>query len=350
MTMSNGLTFNQLPEASSVDEKSDLMLISHWNEKTHKYESMAITIDSLVSQLNADMDDNIKIGEIAYMSKDDFALSSHDHDIYTKASYNNTLQYSGEKFTIIKFNDMTSLAPASEMQISVNTQSDLLQRWKDAIDNAQPKIGTIQMLAISSLPPGYTSDPEISDFNGWVPADGTTYDLSDFEQSVASTINELYGDGNGTTFTVPDLNGFFKIHNNPDIGCSLQMHEHYTALPRHTHAFDVKNAKIVVDNLNPNDISPKSIKLDAWENAHYWKYRIHCGKSQDKSSDVVTFTCQNNVTKESMQDTNININEQPAISTQPNDNAAYPAFNYVPAFVYVGRSKNSTPLYEVVNQ
>lgn len=75
---------------------------------------------------------------------------------------------------------------------------------KSRISSLQPKLGELRFFSVQSIASAYTS----SGFNGWVPADGKSYYLSDF--LLSDDIKTLFK-SSSKTFTVPVLSSFLKF-------------------------------------------------------------------------------------------------------------------------------------------
>lgn len=347
--MADGFLFKQLVNASKIDQSEDLMLVSHYDEQTSSYQSMAIDTKTLIASLDNDMDQFIDIGDAVYCDSSEFALSSHDHDIYTSAWYKPDDLDGKEKFTVADIYDNAHQQIQTCIQISVCTDESIVStEWSQIISSAQPKIGTLQPLALSTFgDQSYTSDPELSDFNGWVPADGSKYYLSIFPSSISTILDSIYGNGDNRTFTVPDMNGFAKISN--DIGQAWHpaLIKHHVALKKHTHAANTVENKQLKIEITKSNMVPQEIRLEGYEHPALTKHRMHAGTSANKPQGNATLNCTNNINKENLSAASFNISEQPMITTIPDDYVAYPAFNYVPMMIYIGRSLSSTPLVAI---
>lgn len=77
----------------------------------------------------------------------------------------------------------------------------------------------------SSVPP--SSDPQ---FIGWLPADGASYQLTDFVLS--SHLTTIFNSRNGS-FSTPDLQHFFKFSSS--LGSSSKVVDGKTSLLPHAH-------------------------------------------------------------------------------------------------------------------
>lgn len=102
----------------------------------------------------------------------------------------------------------------------------------------EPEIGTLKIgSALRRETIRYMDD----DFDGWLYPDGSTYDLTAF--SLSSKLSGLYGNDDGTTFTLPNLSNFIRLNG------SLQLDENGSLMynepgrnctPEHTHSFSLK--------------------------------------------------------------------------------------------------------------
>lgn len=178
---------------------------------------------------------------------------------------------------------------------------------------------------------------------GWVPADGTTYWLSDFVMS--SSLDLMYGDGDSKSFTVPSLSSFCKMST-----LSSFHSAGFDEVAKHSHSALYDDAAINFSNLNSSNITPKIISLSTVysENKSTKSNTIRKIHAGGKKAGTVTLTATRELDENSFAESDFTVpadgNEILSSDDGYWETGAYPAYNWLPVFIYVGRSACSAPL------
>ncbi len=83
-TMANGSVFSELQQASQCELSSSYLIVSSIGDDGLRH-SYRISTDDLSRQLFTDYLAASHVKSMAYEQSSDYALTSHDHDIYTSA-------------------------------------------------------------------------------------------------------------------------------------------------------------------------------------------------------------------------------------------------------------------------
>ena len=98
----------------------------------------------------------------------------------------------------------------------------------------EPKVGTLKLVASSSIKSNSSISYKSSSFDGWMYPDGkTTLSLSDFVLS--NDLNALYGLGDGKTFKLPEAKGFLTPNGKISIvsGSAISREDAHNVLVKH---------------------------------------------------------------------------------------------------------------------
>ena len=359
------LTFDDfLQFDSSLSDNQTYFIISQKNDN-NEYETKKISIKNLVKSLSSYI---FNIKSAAHAQSSDFALSTHDHDIYTSAYYTNELTDTIAQ-PILSVYDITH-----NSSLIVKTMPIDIDIVDTTIDNTQ-YLGEIQMIAISSLSYYINNFSYQSlSFDGWVLADGSEYELSDF--ILSSSISNVF-DCHNTKFFVPNLNSFCRINIALNNNSSYDIFDGKTYLPLHTHKIqqiednniiqiysndisiadpDQLSTLINLYALNPGSSSSNNILLDNVPADKRCDTSFAPGFQSSGSGATLggnyggppngqpnakypiyseTYSCLADISKTSLQNLNM------LLSTGTDDEMSYPSHILMPTFIYVGPSRFS---------
>lgn len=174
--------------------------------------SKSISLKDIAMQIAEDLDEILSLSSAAYCESSDFAVAAHDHDIYTSAMFfpEEQMHYNIGQFYDFKHDSITAISISLSGDHS-GVSDRLLSDIECIVAAVQPHIGELNLVAASKIDTvGIETDIHSPGFEGWVPADGASYSIDDFEpQDMLSTAFDY--DDSSRTFTVPDLVHFFKI-------------------------------------------------------------------------------------------------------------------------------------------
>lgn len=239
------------------------MLVSHKDGGT--YHSNAIHIDDLAQCLN---DSLFGIKSAAYCTSSEFALSSHDHDIYTSAMYQSVIGSHNAR-TIMKMVDLTHGEIPYFIDISsVVDGTEVPETKKRQLMNAilpyLPKLGTIEFVCANDVT-AYSKyrdyfNVSSKNFIGWTYANGQTYDMTSF--ILSNNFSNVF-QCTGSTFKVPSLSNYIC-----KASCQLDGNSSYSYVPGeetpligHSHEI-VKNGNSTSLRLDSENIDIDDEDLD----------------------------------------------------------------------------------------
>ena len=335
----NGLLFRELEETdASYALDRCLVLVSKQREDGMTYSSRSITMQDLAAQIAEDLDAAAGISSAAYYMSSDFALQDHDHDIYTSAIFEPAGDQSQRK-SIAKFIDYTNNQSADiTIDDDYSSAHEGIDKISSILAEMQPAIAELQILAVSSIDDtSIITDITSPGFEGWVPADGSSYPLSAFQLSGQLSTAFIY-DIQLSTFTVPDMSLFFKLKCRASSEFDIQHGE--TALPDHTHKIEGANvsASFDISGLSSNDVGFNTYEGYSQNNtSRADKGCIHHGNVNE--STTVQLYRSVNVTEGNLAGKKFKTSEDGDPNAQ-----SYPSHDVVPALIYVGRSRSSNPL------
>lgn len=210
-------------ELDPVDQlkKNDLLLLSKKN-KTDQLSSFKLKYGDLESRVFNDVLDGLSVKSMAYEEKENYSVSSHNHDFdYSRVKWIPNKKYVGENTKSILDIKITSKKTEvfdGSMRVPV-MHSEI---------PPQPMIGTLKFMSVktwsqlSGLEDGnmqvnpYDSSGCIrDDFDGWVVANGTEIEN---QSNALSTACQLFaGNPNADKFSVPDISRFFTANPKVDL-------------------------------------------------------------------------------------------------------------------------------------
>ena len=326
------------------------LLVSH-EDVDGSIRSCKISLDNLASQLNSCI---IGIGSAAYCQSSDFALSSHDHDIYTSAMYSSNVT-STVAVDVMSMTDMTHSC-TYEVMLSADHADGISQTSsvEDLILSKLPKLGQIQFIAVKDLLI-YADKFDVTspEFIGWIPAQNSTaYDLSDF--ILSSDIPKVFQTSVEGRFIVPNLVDFCKISNaGDDVNGSYEVHSGEVHTPLHSHALSIpgdgasitfKSQDITVDQSKLNSafrglmyVGDRDINFTitgAQLNRNVSQLGIHNGMNTSENVPIslpLTKTVND-----------FGINDLMIVEEDGDDaEFPYPSHNLMPVIIYIGPSRHT---------
>ena len=314
--MNERITFENLPYATSSQLNGSYLLVAQ-DSKSYK-----IKLNDLTAQLLSEYQ-NDRLGSMAYENKSDYALSSHDHDIYTNAIFS---QEGGTLPQDYVWRDVLLRINGSAAIQAFSNEMETPEEYYKKIAEKQPKLGEMQFRVSAENRNNLTDD---LDFDGWVLANGSNYTTNEFELS--SNIPKVFSH-DGTNFTVPNLqNNFLKFTN--DLASNTNISSiGRTTVAAHLHDIKASTSKITIENKS-GDEEPPLITFNARSSTGAASYgnQIHNGTGQ---TAIATITCsENKISGSALKNLNLK-----TTSTQSISQIAEPTYNILPAYVYVGKT------------
>ncbi len=329
--MATGQTFASLPLASTEDMVSAYWIVSQLS--AGRPHSFKIRMNDLAHQFFNDYVAVLSVKSMAYESSADYALSSHDHDVYTSAMFipaigNDVIEIVSA--TVSSLTQQTSTWHLSAKNIGEG--EDYSTFVADRLSALQPKIGQVSfMLSANTDYEKNPGDPP-TDFIGWLPADGTSYKLTAF--ALSTDLSNVFSGTDGTDFVVPNLSGFFRIE--PQLTANVVHNNGKSAIPVHSHSIEISesNSKITT-SIEFNKV--QKFKMATTTGCTRTNQCIHHGKNRRDEKYVYS--------NQPLQ-TTINMSTDD-ISYDPRGiGYSYPSNQTLKAYVYVGRSYASKPFGE----
>ena len=244
-------SINDLNVVNSIEDSDLLVALQHDKYISDKYNTCALSGQSLFSMLVEKVLDMQNLNSMAHMQSDEFSPYDHNHD----SLYNNLsceFYYASDK-TYSKFSSrfvFKNTIPDNEaisvgnmfidgtlvpVEIPANAVTDV-QRIK--FTAVEPMVGTLKFVASATIESNSTIQHKLDDFDGWLYPDGSTFDLSDFVLS--NELKRLYGNADNVTFTLPNVNDFLKMNGtNQKISSSaIGAGDGKNVLLKHSHEMD----------------------------------------------------------------------------------------------------------------
>ena len=239
-------------------EPNDRFLISktdYFKEMNGRVEngpkSMNVSYQTLSTSLARDMHGKFDVNSLAYRDWWEYSEVNHHHDlmynsIVSVQCVNDYLHDNGTVSVMANIScglSTEGISPCKVYQLSCPADQ--------YIPMEEPAIGSIRFIYKQK-----TFDVDSDNFDGWVPADGTTYSAKTVKRDFAERFEKaLYtfnrGKKGATSFTVPLLSGFYKFTDqyraNGKITDTIPAH---CALLSHTHYLSPNEVKLDKDNNN----------------------------------------------------------------------------------------------------
>lgn len=317
-----GQKFAELPLAENDDLLSSYLIVSQLS--AGKPQSFKIKAANLAQQVFSQYVNALQLKSMAYESSGDYALSSHDHDVYTSAEFIPASIVDGVEVLSAQTYSLTTIKTAWHLSAKngINHNTEYIV---DKIENLQPKLGQVAFM-ISAVT-SYTD----ANFIGWVLADGTSYSRNKFKLSDdIATVFKC----SGTSFTVPNLSGFFKPLTQQFSLC-CQHFNGQNAIAKHKH-----NVTIEKNN------SSLSVSLDSFGQITT-KFKTNTSASNGGSAVyngkeyIGTTNVQSVADIDPTMFQNANLSTNITSSDSKGLGYSYPSNQTLKAFVYVGRLSSS---------
>lgn len=287
-------------------------------------QSYKIKMSDLAKQIATDF--AAQLGSMAFNDTSAYALSCHDHDIYTSAIWYQNKQ--GAQGTLLKMStqqyDSHLNISHHNYAISATCSSDAdIENITKQLEKISPKLGELRFFTDRAMPRYNAQDK----FIGWVPCDGTQYQLSDFVLSTDIIYKNIFQHNyaNGT-FNVPTISDFMKF--SVDLTQKTTTMNAHVVVPPHTHD-GVKNLPRLT--INTTRINKTSSPVQTYRSGAISGDNLHVGsKNHIKSTQISSVSKIN---------TSFALN---TVYTSIGDASDYhPAYVSMPVYVYVGRSRFS---------
>lgn len=302
----------------SDESSSSRYLVASWNGQSYKVNVLSIAA-SIAEELR------VSLGTMAYAQSGEYAMLSHDHDIYTSAIWvqNNSSQALCVLATV---HDMTNSTSTQMSAISIDDPS-YAEYAKARISSLQPKLGELKFLSMLSHIASY-NDPK---FNGWVPADGRQYELQDFVLS--SSLTSIF-QHTASTFVVPTLSSFIRLACDLS-ACTAEVSPHF-ALRSHTHKSQSSANMPTLDMKTTKVKLTSSMSVTPRQDGNPCGSSVHVGAGSGRTNATISAINTCDITLSDIKTSN-------ASAGTADD--TYPSSVSLPPYVYVGRSRFSEQPY-----
>lgn len=314
-------TFSQLPNIAKANV-DDLLLVAHKNDDG-EYSSMTISIYDLAVQLNEQYDHYFEIKELktmAFQMSTDYALSSHDHDCFTSATYQQNSTANAYKIlTLSSLNSAGSLN--STMYLSVGAPDPSLM--PEVPVDSHPKLGSIHLI---EKPNGTLIDDE------YALAGSTVNNIGNY--LCCEQLKTMYSH-TATSITLPSLKSYLKFSTNMD--GKTTYHSGHTALFNHTHNLnDIEKMQINTKITDFEIIGSTEDDKTVLTCNHTSKVGHNRGTGAHYGLDSTAF--KNPFSSYWRTPIIDNIFKNGAIATNEDgtDDVSYPKHNLISAYIYLG--------------
>lgn len=196
--MLSGNSICSLTRNGGFSNQHSLFLISHKNTNVSQLESNHISAVNLISSIVDCIFSMRGIGTAAYVSKDEFSVVDHAHN---------------DKYNLLSI-DMHYEASEDNLSIGNIFLDGILQPLympKEQVTNVpyEPKIGELKFVGLNTIQSNSQINYKTESFDGWLYPDGSTYQLTDFQESeqLKSTFTST-----NTTFTLPKIENFIQSY------------------------------------------------------------------------------------------------------------------------------------------
>lgn len=330
-------------ELDPVDQlkKNDLLLLSKKN-KTDQLSSFKLKYGDLESRVFNDVLDGLSVKSMAYEEKENYSVSSHNHDFdYSRVKWIPNKKYIGENTKSILDIKITSKKTEvfdGSMRVPV-MHSEI---------PPQPMIGTLKFMSVktwsqlSGLENGSVQvDPYDSsgcirdDFDGWVLANGT--EIKNQLSALSAACQLFARNPNANKFSVPDISRFFIANPKVDLNFYDNAQNQYNVskpqvgMASHMHQIEGINltAEVVIDS-DATDLKSyggvNDVKVPGNPGFHNGNDKTRSVKGVAKVN-TRSLSIPGLRMEETGDKAEEDINE---------DNQAYPEHNVFPVMIYIG--------------
>ena len=321
-------------------KKNDLLLLSK-KSNTDQLSSFKLKYGDLESRVFNDVLDGLSVKSMAYEDKENYSISSHNHDFdYSRVKWIPNKRYDGENTRSILDIKITSkktevfngrmIVPTTHFKIP-----------------PQPMIGTLKFISVktwsqlSGLENGtmqvypYDSSKCIrDDFDGWVLANGT--EIENYSNALSTACQLFAGDPNADKFRVPDISRFFTANPKVDLNFYDNVRNQYnTSEPQvgmASHIHQIKNINLTATVAIDSDAT--GLKSYSGTNDHApGNPGFHIGDQQNR-----TVKGEAEINTRSLSIPGLGLGETGDIAKEDvdEDHQAYPEHNVLPVMIYIG--------------
>lgn len=322
---------------AAKDEISSAYFVVSQISIDNEYASYKIRSSDLFKQIMKSFALSIGIKSMAYETSSEYALSCHDHDVYTSVFLSSHEAPADDMLVLSSLDDNDASS-----RIYSKHGSSSCDSISARILELQPKIGQIAFMLSAD------TNIESKDFIGWVFADGSQYQLYDFVLSTA--LSNIFISNNGL-FQVPNLTGFFKLCNS--FSSQTTYANGHSAVAQHSHhaIVDESNNKLTIsiNQLNFGITKVGSKEMYGEETAFWFPTckgpsvfgpHLHYG---DKYKQTIRIeSIPHSLDQNTFQNANLCTTDDG--SDPQGIGYSYPDNQTLKAFVYIGRSRYSSPL------
>lgn len=329
-------------ELDSVDQlkKNDLLLLSK-KSNTDQLSSFKLKYGDLESRVFNDVLDGLSVKSMAYEEKENYSISSHNHDFdYSRVKWIPNKKYFGENTKSILDVKITSKKTEVSGSMRVPTMHFEIP--------PQPMIGTLKFISVqawsqlSGLENGnmqvnpYDSSTSCirDDFDGWVLANGT--EIENYSNALSTACQLFAGDPNADKFRVPDIRRFFTA--NPKVVSNFynnDRNQYITSEPQvgmASHMHQIKNINLTATVAIDSDAT--GLKSYQGTNDHApGNPGFHIGDQQNR-----TVKGKAEINTRSLSIPGLGLGEVGDIAKEDvdEDHQAYPEHNVLPVMIYIG--------------
>ena len=213
---------------------SDLFLVA----RPAKPESRAVSYADLSDCMFEDIRAAFGIGTMAFEEKEKYAKVDHSHaGEYSKTRYVSSMTGDVKVAAFLAGPDGGEYPSESSLDAM-----SVLYETLPPIYPPRPEVGTLKFVYLSENAQVRTNQEMIedTDFDGWLWPDGSEVyppGRADFEDAF-----RIYGNGSEDSFTLPDLNGCFKLSGGPVADIEEVFPQRLSPVPQHQH--DIAEANI----------------------------------------------------------------------------------------------------------
>lgn len=329
-------------ELDSVDQlkKNDLLLLSKKSE-TDQLSSFKLKYGDLESRVFNDVLDGLSVRSMAYEEKENYSISSHNHDF----------DYSRVKWIPNKKYVVKNTKPILDIKITSKKTDVFVGSMRVPIISSeippQPMIGTLKFISVSAwsqlsgLENGNQQiDPYDSlccirdNFDGWVLANGT--EIENYSNALSTACQLFAGNPNAEKFRVPDISRFFTANPKVDLNFYNDAKKQYkTSMPQvgmASHMHQIENINLTATVVIDSDATGLK-NYSSWNDNLPSNPGFHTGERQTRLVNGVA-----KVNTRSLSIPGLKIRETGDIAKEDvdEDNQAYPEHNVLPVMIYIG--------------
>ena len=298
------------------------------------------------------LDQVMQLGTMSQHDLEEYSKFAHGHDytdFYFFPSYgpqsNNSEYKDASKCQVYGRFDITKYLPGEDAKHTYSISAcgpEFVEHINNGVYQSR-RVGDIQLLAIDCTFEKYLTDCRKyqliesngrknvdinhASFDGYVIPNGMTYTCAADQFKDACRAYSSSHSENATSFTVPDLAGFFKGNPATQTSNAMQRIPFQNGLAEHNH---LNGGKQIQNDYTGDDVLRFSIDpFYQWTSATGWELCpgfVHGGTGRAASPTQFTL-------KRLSFDANISVID---VALAGNDEESYPTYNDVPVMVYIG--------------